>query len=112
MAAEVSTITAILEDAREDLPGPSQVQAQPRPEASAPQNQENDVEESPIHNEEKTNEESEDVLDHRDFKLSNAGRLIFFALAVLTLMVALDGTSISVALPVPTTTLYPISHRI
>ncbi|KAL2823453.1 major facilitator superfamily domain-containing protein [Aspergillus cavernicola] len=37
--------------------------------------------------------------DYSDFQLSNSGRLIFFALAVLTLMVSLDGTSISVALP-------------
>ncbi|KAL3446705.1 major facilitator superfamily domain-containing protein [Aspergillus insuetus] len=85
MAAEISTITAILEDAREDLAGPSQ---------------------NPLHDEAKTNEESGDVLDHRDFKLSNSGRLIFFALAVLTLMVALDGTSISVALPIMATTLH------
>ncbi|KAI9045890.1 MFS general substrate transporter [Aspergillus affinis] len=33
------------------------------------------------------------------FKLSLSGKLIFFTLAVLTLMVSLDGTSISVALP-------------
>ncbi|KAL4930378.1 major facilitator superfamily domain-containing protein [Aspergillus undulatus] len=38
--------------------------------------------------------------DYRDFKLTNTGRLIFCALAVLTLMVSLDGTSISVALPI------------
>ncbi|KAL5049029.1 hypothetical protein BDW71DRAFT_204786 [Aspergillus fruticulosus] len=37
--------------------------------------------------------------DYRTFKLTATGRLIFCALAVLTLMVALDGTSISVALP-------------
>jgi hypothetical protein len=93
MAAEISTITAILEDAREDFAGSSQVQAQAqsRPEASAPapvpapQNEESDVEENPIHVEEKTKDEvDEDVIDHRDFKLTNAGRLIFFALAVLT----------------------------
>ncbi|KAL3435969.1 major facilitator superfamily domain-containing protein [Aspergillus tetrazonus] len=37
--------------------------------------------------------------DYQTFKLTATGRLIFCALAVLTLMVALDGTSISVALP-------------
>lgn len=37
---------------------------------------------------------------YEDFKLSVVGRVIFFTLAVLTLMVSLDGTSISVALPV------------
>ncbi|KAK1144933.1 hypothetical protein N8T08_004648 [Aspergillus melleus] len=37
--------------------------------------------------------------NHQDFKLSPSGKLIFFTLAVLTLMVSLDGTSISVALP-------------
>ncbi|KAL4882436.1 major facilitator superfamily domain-containing protein [Aspergillus karnatakaensis] len=40
-----------------------------------------------------------DGSDISHFKLTNTGRLIFCALAVLTLMVSLDGTSISVALP-------------
>lgn len=35
-----------------------------------------------------------------EFALGRRGILVFFTLAVLTLMVALDGTSISVALPV------------
>lgn len=35
-----------------------------------------------------------------DFKLGTRGALVFFTLAILTLMAALDGTSISVALPV------------
>ncbi|KAL2864366.1 major facilitator superfamily domain-containing protein [Aspergillus lucknowensis] len=48
---------------------------------------------------EKEKDKDGDVAEHRDFKLSTTGRLIFFALAVLTLMVSLDGTSISVALP-------------
>ncbi|KAJ0416959.1 major facilitator superfamily domain-containing protein [Aspergillus carlsbadensis] len=88
MASEISTITAIFEDVREDVPGPPQVQLQPRsqPQAAVPA--------------------EEDVPDHRDFKLSNTGRLIFFALAVLSLMVSLDGTSISVALPIMATTLH------
>lgn len=34
------------------------------------------------------------------FKLDRRGVLVFFTLAVLTLMAALDGTSLSVALPV------------
>jgi hypothetical protein len=45
-------------------------------------------------------QKSEAVPSYDDFKLSVTGRLIFFTLAMLTLMVALDGTSISVALPV------------
>jgi hypothetical protein len=35
-----------------------------------------------------------------EFTLGKRGKLAFFTLSVLTLMVALDGTSISVALPV------------
>jgi hypothetical protein len=35
-----------------------------------------------------------------EFSLGKKGTLIFLALTILTLMVALDGTSISVALPV------------
>ena len=35
-----------------------------------------------------------------EFSLGKRGILVFFTLSVLTLMVALDGTSISVALPV------------
>lgn len=35
-----------------------------------------------------------------EFSLGKRGMLVFFTLATLTLMVALDGTSISVALPV------------
>ena len=40
--------------------------------------------------------------DHKDekFALGRRGQLVFFTLAVLTLMAALDGTSLSVALPV------------
>lgn len=34
------------------------------------------------------------------FSISLRGKLVFFTLAVLTLMAALDGTSLSVALPV------------
>jgi hypothetical protein len=34
------------------------------------------------------------------FALGRRGQLVFFTLAVLTLMAALDGTSLSVALPV------------
>ncbi|CEL06579.1 hypothetical protein ASPCAL09752 [Aspergillus calidoustus] len=108
MASGISTITAILEDAREDLAGPFQAQphSQPQPSASG-QKQENDVEEKAIHDEEKTKDEiEEEAPDQRDFHLSNTGRLIFFALAVLTLMVALDGTSISVALPIMSKTLH------
>jgi hypothetical protein len=42
----------------------------------------------------------EDKADEDDFTLSNRGKLVFVTLAVLTLMAALDGTSLSVALPV------------
>lgn len=46
--------------------------------------------------------QNEKILDHDDFKLSMTGQLVFLTLSVLSLMVALDGTSISVALPVRT----------
>ncbi|KAL4962182.1 MDR family MFS transporter [Aspergillus stella-maris] len=56
---------------------------------------------SAIEDEEKqSKDEVDSAPDYQDFELSNTGRLIFCALAVLTLMVALDGTSISVALPI------------
>lgn len=48
---------------------------------------------------------SDESPDYDDFKLSVSGQLVFLTLAVLTLMVALDGTSISVALPVRTRSL-------
>lgn len=52
-------------------------------------------------NEQQTNQDAvETTPSYDDFKLSVMGRVIFFTLAVLTLMVSLDGTSISVALPV------------
>jgi hypothetical protein len=38
--------------------------------------------------------------DDEKFALGRRGILVFFTLAVLTLMAALDGTSLSVALPV------------
>ncbi|KAL1879606.1 hypothetical protein Plec18167_004067 [Paecilomyces lecythidis] len=41
-----------------------------------------------------------DALEGEEFKLSRRAMMIFFTLAVLTLMAALDGTSISVALPI------------
>ncbi|KAL5358619.1 major facilitator superfamily domain-containing protein [Aspergillus floccosus] len=44
--------------------------------------------------------------DYQDFQLSWTGRLIFFTLAILSLMVSLDGTSISVALPAMATELH------
>lgn len=47
-----------------------------------------------------TEENTEFLTNYEQFKLSLSGKLIFFTLAVLTLMVSLDGTSISVALPV------------
>ncbi|PYI00385.1 MFS general substrate transporter [Aspergillus sclerotiicarbonarius CBS 121057] len=46
------------------------------------------------------NGDPEDAAPHyEDFKLPVLGLVVFFTLAVLTLMVSLDGTSISVALP-------------
>lgn len=44
-----------------------------------------------------------DALKGEEFKLSRRAMMIFFTLAVLTLMAALDGTSLSVALPVCST---------
>lgn len=45
---------------------------------------------------------SDQDFDDKDeeFALGRRGQLVFFTLAVLTLMAALDGTSLSVALPV------------
>ncbi|PTU22073.1 hypothetical protein P175DRAFT_0508935 [Aspergillus ochraceoroseus IBT 24754] len=43
--------------------------------------------------------EAKEAVNSKDFTLTIKGRLVFFTLAVLTLMVSLDGTSISVALP-------------
>ncbi|KAJ9309632.1 hypothetical protein DTO217A2_922 [Paecilomyces variotii] len=43
---------------------------------------------------------AQDDSDSEDFKLSRRAIMIFFTLSVLTLMAALDGTSISVALPI------------
>jgi hypothetical protein len=42
----------------------------------------------------------ENGADGKNFKLSRRGVLVFITLAVLILMAALDGTSLSVALPV------------
>lgn len=39
-------------------------------------------------------------IKNEKFALGRRGQLVFFTLAVLTLMAALDGTSLSVALPV------------
>lgn len=44
------------------------------------------------------------------FKLGRRGALVFFTLAVLTLMAALDGTSLSVALPVCVSMLVSVSR--
>ena len=43
--------------------------------------------------------------EDKDFVLGTRGALAFFTLAVLALMAALDGTSLSVALPVSLTIL-------
>ncbi|RDW87103.1 uncharacterized protein DSM5745_03745 [Aspergillus mulundensis] len=53
--------------------------------------------------------DEEPAPDYASFRLTVTGRLIFCALAVLTLMVSLDGTSISVALPV--CSLIPIAYK-
>lgn len=44
--------------------------------------------------------ESAPMAPGEDFQLSKRGRFVVLTLAVLTLMAALDGTSLSVALPV------------
>lgn len=46
------------------------------------------------------------------FALGRRGQLVFFTLAVLTLMAALDGTSLSVALPVSLLGLFHVHHGI
>ncbi|KAL3468696.1 major facilitator superfamily domain-containing protein [Aspergillus californicus] len=101
-----SEITAIPEEVREDFltlrqVQPPQLQAQPpaisSKEVQGPHSHSQDDEEK--------NQDAE-VPNYTDFKLSKSGRLIFFALAVLTLVVSLDGTSISVALPIMATELH------
>lgn len=88
-----SEITVIPEDAREDSLSTARPQTLGGPERVT------DLKHGDAHYEEKQ-PEMEEVPSYQDFKLTNTGRLIFCALAVLTLMVSLDGTSISVALPV------------
>ncbi|KAL4919045.1 major facilitator superfamily domain-containing protein [Aspergillus aurantiobrunneus] len=93
-----SEITAIPENAREDfLPKHSQSGGHAStPAIDLPQTHAKDKD---VQDEEKQYKGEDEVPDYQDFKLSNTGRLIFCALAVLALMVSLDGTSISVALP-------------
>jgi hypothetical protein len=50
----------------------------------------------------------ENESNEKDFTLSRRGVLVFVTLAVLELMAALDGTSLSVALPVWTSLLFTI----
>lgn len=88
-----SEITVIPEDAREDSLSTATLQTSGAPEKAA------DLKYGDTQDEEKQ-AKVEGVPNYHDFKLTNTGRLIFCALAVLTLMVSLDGTSISVALPV------------
>ncbi|KAL4758368.1 major facilitator superfamily domain-containing protein [Aspergillus foveolatus] len=61
--------------------------------------QEKDRRNEDIRDVENQSNDGDSAPDYQTFKLTFTGRLIFCALAVLTLMVALDGTSISVALP-------------
>lgn len=93
-----SEITVIPEDAREDSLSTARPQTSGTPEKAT------DLKGGDSKDEEKQ-AEVEGVPNYQDFKLTNTGRLIFCALAVLTLMVSLDGTSISVALPV-----FPAHH--
>ncbi|KAL4770136.1 major facilitator superfamily domain-containing protein [Aspergillus nidulans var. acristatus] len=61
--------------------------------------QEKDRRDEGVRDVENQSNDGDSAPDYQTFKLTATGRLIFCALAVLTLMVALDGTSISVALP-------------
>ncbi|CBF82817.1 hypothetical protein AN3383.2 [Aspergillus nidulans FGSC A4] len=61
--------------------------------------QEKDRQNEGVRDVEDQSNDGDSAPDYQAFKLTATGRLIFCALAVLTLMVALDGTSISVALP-------------
>lgn len=67
--------------------------------------QEKDRQNEGVRDVENHSNDGDSAPDYQTFKLTATGRLIFCALAVLTLMVALDGTSISVALPV-----FPLSR--
>lgn len=71
----------------------------PEPETDRQTVEMSDFEEMVLEEDGKRSEENS---AHGDFKLSVSGQLVFLTLSVLTLMVALDGTSISVALPVRT----------
>ncbi|KAL4805330.1 major facilitator superfamily domain-containing protein [Aspergillus unguis] len=110
----VSVITPIPEDAREDyLGGLALTPPNSKPEADMSASgmesnlQTNAQKTSDLEkNIDETQEpggifvdHDDDSLSYQDFELTRSGWLIFCALAVLTLMVALDGTSISVALP-------------
>ncbi|KAL4734048.1 major facilitator superfamily domain-containing protein [Aspergillus similis] len=69
------------------------------PSSSKDNPQEKDKRKNGLHDVENQSNGGDAAPDYQNFKLTATGRLIFCALAVLTLMVALDGTSISVALP-------------
>lgn len=88
-----SEITVIPEDAREDSLSMTRPKSPGAPEKAT------DLEDGNFEDKEQQ-PPLEEAPNYQDFKLTNTGRLIFCALAVLTLMVSLDGTSISVALPV------------
>lgn len=88
-----SEITVIPEDAREDSLSMTRPKSPGAPEKAT------DLEDGNFEDKEQQ-PPLEEAPNYQGFKLTNTGRLIFCALAVLTLMVSLDGTSISVALPV------------
>ncbi|KAL4869563.1 hypothetical protein BDV12DRAFT_185070 [Aspergillus spectabilis] len=101
--ASAPEIAVIPEDAREDFAA-SLTKSRAAASALAPDAEPQETTKE-IKDEEKQTENG-DGSEVLDFKLSNTGRLIFCALAVLTLMVSLDGTSISVALPEMATDLH------
>ncbi|KAL4749844.1 hypothetical protein BDW72DRAFT_194425 [Aspergillus terricola var. indicus] len=76
------------------------------PSSSKDNPQEKDKRKNSVHDVENQSDDGDPALDYQTFELTATGRLIFCALAVLTLMVALDGTSISVALPAMASSLH------
>ncbi|KAL5333064.1 major facilitator superfamily domain-containing protein [Aspergillus crustosus] len=98
--ASASEITAVSKDAKDGFTTSPTRSCAGLASASSSSAPSSDPQATPkeVHDEEKQTSDG-DASDNADFKLSTTGRLIFCALAVLTLMVAIDGTSISVALP-------------
>ncbi|KAL4974122.1 major facilitator superfamily domain-containing protein [Aspergillus desertorum] len=108
MTSDIITITAIPEesDGREDFlsglrntesEAPAALHLHASPSPDRPQGSDKGRDGIPDAESQSCNDDP--APDYQTFKLTATGWLIFCSLAVLTLMVALDGTSISVALP-------------